>query len=508
MIARAERRRQEVSSRIDAERRNSLGQVLTPAPVAQFLASLLDLPQRGTFRLLDPGAGIGNLTAAVVARAIRERPELTVVVTTFEVDPELGPALGATLADCQAAGAVSGVEVMVRQQPQDFIVWATNELATNSTGASFDACVMNPPYRKIDAEGSQRRELDRRGVRVPNLYSAFLALAAELLVKDGQLSAVTPRSFANGPYFEAFRKFFLSRMRFDRIHVFEKRGHLFSEAGVLQENIVFRATRGAPGSTAVLSTSQSHGDLISSRQVAYTDVVRKDDPHAIVRLPVEHDGDEIAAREMALDARLPDLNIEVSTGRVVAFRTRANLRMNPSGDDTVPLIYPHHMRSFGVEWPRRNSKKPNALARSKETEKLLLPNETYVLVKRFTSKEERRRVVAAVSRAGDLPGEWVAFENHLNVFHCGGRGIDVLLAQGLATFLNSTIVDRYVRQFSGHTQINATDLRLLRYPSRAQLTLLGHTVETGGWPTSQAEIDAVVAGQIPAFANLNVPLAS
>ena len=36
-------------------------------------------------------------------------------------------------------------------------------------------------------------------------------------------------------------------------------------------------------------------------------------------------------------------------------------------------------------------------------------------------------------------------------------------------YLNSTVVDSYFRQFSGHTQANPTDLRRLRYPSRGQL---------------------------------------
>jgi adenine-specific DNA-methyltransferase len=39
----------------------------------------------------------------------------------------------------------------------------------------------------------------------------------------------------------------------------------------------------------------------------------------------------------------------------------------------------------------------------------------------------------------------------------------------LAAFLNSTVLDVYFRQFNGHTQVNATDLRNLRYPSRSQL---------------------------------------
>jgi adenine-specific DNA-methyltransferase len=70
----------------------------------------------------------------------------------------------------------------------------------------------------------------------------------------------------------------------------------------------------------------------------------------------------------------------------------------------------------------------------------------------------------------------VGFENHLNYFHANGQGFDGDLAKGLATFLNSTAVDLYFRHFSGHTQVNATDLRSIKYPARKLLMTLGAKV--------------------------------
>jgi hypothetical protein len=95
-------------------------------------------------------------------------------------------------------------------------------------------------------------------------------------------------------------------------------------------------------------------------------------------------------------------------------------------------------------------------------------------VRRFSSKEENRRIVASVVQTGDFAGaEMLGFENHLNVFHVGKRGLPEALAHGLAVFLNTTAVDENFRRFNGHTQVNATDLRLMRYPSREALITLG-----------------------------------
>jgi adenine-specific DNA-methyltransferase len=96
---------------------------------------------------------------------------------------------------------------------------------------------------------------------------------------------------------------------------------------------------------------------------------------------------------------------------------------------------------------------------------------------------------------GNLAGfASVGFENHLNYFHHRGGGLDDRLAQGLAAYLNSTVVDSYFRQFSGHTQVNATDLRGLRYPSRGQLYKLAESADVG--TREQTAIDSAVEAMI------------
>ena len=83
------------------------------------------------------------------------------------------------------------------------------------------------------------------------------------------------------------------------------------------------------------------------------------------------------------------------------------------------------------------------------------------------------------------------FENHLNYFHERGEPLDKLTALGLCAYLNSTFLDTYFRQFSGHTQVNATDLRNLRYPTRDTLKGLGGQF-LEGFP-EQPVLDDIVA---------------
>jgi adenine-specific DNA-methyltransferase len=142
-------------------------------------------------------------------------------------------------------------------------------------------------------------------------------------------------------------------------------------------------------------------------------------------------------------------------------------------ESTVPLLYPCHFSKQLLEWPK-DSKKPNAIIFNSKTKKWLYPNGFYTVVRRFSSKEEKRRIVASVVDPHVFGNaEMLGFENHLNVFHSAKEGLPESLAKGLAIFLNTRAVDDNFRCFSGHTQVNATDLKLMKYPSRVALIALG-----------------------------------
>jgi adenine-specific DNA-methyltransferase len=333
------------------------------------------------------------------------------------------------------------------------------------------------------------------GLETTNLYTGFLAVAARLLTPLGVMVAITPRRFCNGPYFEPFRLFFLREMRFRRIHVFDTRDSAFADDEVLQENVVFRAVRTQErDSDVVVSASVEPGESDARmRTIRHDELVPPEDRHAFIHIVPDGDGESIRRRIGSLDASLPDLGLTVSTGRVVDFRARELLRAEP-GRNTVPLIYPCHMQDGFVKWPNGSTRKPNALALGPQAEELLVPEGYYVLTKRFSAKEEQRRIVAAVYDPTRIPGERVAFENHLSYYHVRGSGLPVTVAKGLAAFLNSTLVDLYFRQFSGHTQVNAADLRSLRYPSWNSLVALGRRI--GQIFPAQEELDRLVEGAL------------
>lgn len=197
----------------------------------------------------------------------------------------------------------------------------------------------------------------------------------------------------------------------------------------------------------------------------------------------------------ALPTSLASLGLSVSTGPVVDFRLKEALRFKPE-EGTAPLLYPCHFNGGKVHWPRLDARKPNAILINDQTRPWLVRSGLYLLTKRFTSKEERRRLVACLSDPKDAKSEWLGLENQLNYFHHDGHGLDRNLAAGLFAFLNSTAVDQYFRRFSGHTQVNATDLRKLPYPDRKTLQAMGDGLPDLDQP--QHRIDSLVEEHIHA----------
>jgi adenine-specific DNA-methyltransferase len=482
-------------------RQEELGQFLTATPVADFMASMFGLlPQ--TVRLLDAGAGAGSLTAAFVSRCCEKRDGVRAIeATLYELDGEILNSLAETMREGERLCTDAGIRLTFTIHSADFIQEMSARLAGDLFGTppppAFDAAIVNPPYRKISTDSAERRALRSVGVETSNLYTGFIALIQRLLVPGGQLVGITPRSFCNGPYFRPFREDFLSQLELRRLHVFESRQAAFRDDSVLQENIIFYAVKGRnqPNELTISSSSGEHGDEITETVFPFAEIVHPRDPEKFIHIPST--ASHATAKEImdGLRSSLASLGVTVSTGRVVDFRLKDALRKEPERG-TVPLLFPCHFNGGTVHWPKLEARKPNAILDNDETRPWLVPSGVYLLTKRFTSKEERRRLVACLFDPDEVKTKWVGFENHLNYFHANGHGLERTLAVGLYAFLNSTVVDQYFRRFSGHTQVNATDLRALAYPDHDTLQAMGREMKTLDF--SQDEIDQLVTKHLHA----------
>lgn len=492
LLDHAERLREQHEARVPVDERKRRGQVFTPPAVSRFMAGLLEIPG-GRFRLLDPGAGVGSLTAAVCERLLRLRQPRAVEIHAFETDSDLAALLEEVLKECASAMEEAGHQAAIHVHRGDFILGADAARDQGDLFAGpyrlgeFDAAIMNPPYFKIAGDSEYARALGDVVHGQPNIYALFMAQAARMLRRRGQLVAITPRSFCNGLYFREFRRWYFSKMSLRHVHLFESRRATFE--GVLQESVVTvaRLDGGKAGPVAV-SHSPTGRDLesVEALRLPARDVLDDSAGEMVVRIPA---GAADVAIIEAADRwpRFEELGLRVSTGPVVDFRATRYLVREPRARGTVPLIAIHNVRPFQTVWPLEKNGRPQAFRVAPGSMPLLLPVRNYVLLRRFSAKEESRRLTASPLLATELRGDWRALENHLNYVYHAERELSVAEVFGLTALFNSKLFDRYFRTFSGNTQVNATEVRTMRVPPLDTVSRIGTRVRRLRLPTPRAE---------------------
>lgn len=481
-------------------KKESLGQYFTPPLVANFMADMfLEINPRD-ITLLDPGAGSGILLAAFVERILNSpiHPK-SLSIDAYEVDSDFLSRLESTLLRCEKKCEKAGINFKANIYQQDFIEEALqlkfldrNFLFPQKYPALYSHVIMNPPYRKIKSISAHRKILHSVGIETTNLYSAFVSIAIKLLTEKGELVAITPRSFCNGPYFKSFRELIYQETHINHIHIFEARDQVFKNDEVLQENIIYHLikdkSKGKNSYKTSISTSfGTDFSELSIRKMDKEQIIDSNDLDRIIVIPMPEL--EIADSLNIFKDKINDLDINISTGPIVDFRLSSYIKTFKSAQ-TVPLIYPYHFKEGFISWPQENNKKNDAIEVNTNTQKHLLPNGYYVLVRRFSSKEERKRVIAAVYEPISSHNNLIGFENHINVFHSNREGLTEELAKGLSLYLNSSFVDAFFRKFSGHTQVNVSDLKMLPFPDKQTLTFLGQ--KYGRTLPDQKRIDSLI----------------
>ena len=470
--------------------RKNGGCYFTPAAIGRFMAEFHSYSEPH-LRVLDPGSGTGILSAAVCEAASESDTVKSLHVDAYETDPVLADLTLLTLAFSREWLALRGIALTFDVVRRDFVLEyaATLNATSNSNGHGwdfddlrhrYDLVISNPPYFKIGKDDPRAVAWSSVVHGQPNIYTLFMAVFAELLSESGKLVCIVPRSFASGPYFRRFRQVFFRRVAPTAIHLFESRKDVFKSQTVLQENLVLTARRRTDGEAldegqVLVSHSKAVEDLADRKRllVGLDSILDLGSKNKELCIPVCSQDLALVRVVRTWPETLGSLGLDISTGPVVPFRATQFLAHSASGSSAAPLLWMHHVKPMRVEWPSAGTHKPQWIKAVPKSAKLLVRDETYVLLRRFSAKEEKRRLVAAPLVRGCLNAGMVGLENHLNYVRGVSRPLDEEFARGLAALLNSVFLDRYFRMSNGNTQVNATELRAMPLPNERDIRLIG-----------------------------------
>lgn len=468
--------------------KKSLGQYFTPLTVAEFMAEQVVASTVGKVKVsvLDPGCGCGMLALTMCKALIEGHPDLrTVLCTLYEIDDTLAAFLQTVFESAQGLAATKGVDLQFVLKQDDFVAGALRD------EGGYDIIISNPPYFKLGAQ--HPAAVATRGVveGQANMYTLFMSLGTKLLAPGGRLVYLVPRSFASGSYFRKFRQQFFEKTALETVHLFDSRTEAFEKDNVLQENVIICCCKGDPPEQVYLSFSRGTRDLsgrvvFPCRLQHVLHQIQADAP--IIRLPRDEEELKTLLFFDSLPESLASLGLRVGTGPVMPFRCEQHLARKGG----APLFWMQHVTFMRLTWPLPTLAKRQNMKLS-APQKLFMPSQNMVFVRRFSAKEQDRRIVAAAYLHHQWNHAQVGLENHINyIASKPGAGMGPLLAQGLAAFLNWQKTDAYFRTFSGNTQVSACELSLLPLPSMEVLEAIGQEVTLLSSLSKVSEADSAV----------------
>lgn len=451
--------------------RKKYGQFFTSKKTAMFMADLFVIPQdRSSLNILDPGAGSGILSIALLDRLESVDSIDTIELVCYENDPNIITLLQINLEwACNHSTKKLAYQIIIDNYILSQKLDYNSMLGANPSPSKYDMIIGNPPYMKIAKDAPEATAMSDICYGAPNLYFLFAAMGLFNLKNDGEMVYIIPRSWTSGAYFKKFRKHFFKYGALEHIHLFASRDKVFEKESVLQETIIIKAKKTfEKPSTITITTTQSNADF-SERTVfeaPYSTVVNGSDSYVYL---VTNEEEVQALNQLnRWKNTLPDIGLKMRTGLTVDFRNREALR-NSAEINAVPLFYSQHIQDGKVVFPVG---KEHEYIVTKQNG-LLQQNTNYLFVKRFTAKEEHRRLQCGVYLARKHPEYTeISTQNKIN-FICGLHELSECVVYGLYVLFNSTLYDSYYRILNGSTQVNSTEINSMPVPPMDIIEAMG-----------------------------------
>lgn len=442
--------------------RKKYGQFFTSMETARYMADLFTIPKQKTITVLDAGAGSGILACAMVERLETVEEIKEICVTCYETDENVLPLLEENLLYVQNKSTKKVdikivTENYITSQYLDF----NHMLGGDEEPQKYDLVIGNPPYMKISKAAPEATAMPSVCYGAPNMYFLFASMSLFNLKNNAEMVYIIPRSWTSGAYFKRFREYFLSEGKLVHIHLFGSRNKVFDKEEVLQETIIvkIRKTKIQPETVTITSTNTNKDfNQCTTLVVPYDIVVSGDELY--VYLVTNEEEVSVLKKLHQWNKTLPEIGLKMKTGLTVDFRNRDILR-NTEEEGAVPLFYSQHIKEGEVHFPIQKEHEYVVT----DQKGLMQDNHNYLFVKRFTAKEESRRLQCGVYLAKNFPQySKISTQNKINFIDGLLTNMSECLVYGLYVLFNSTIYDKYYRILNGSTQVNSTEINAMPVP--------------------------------------------
>lgn len=460
------------------------GQFFTPLAISEFMGGVATPSGKKNIYVLDPGCGLAILSCTLIEHLVEAGKSEHISLALYETDKKVVPLTEDVLSYLKVWCQERDVNLDYQLNESDFVLEKCECLDGTDTifgdmfdTERFDYIISNPPYFKVAKDDIHTRSCASIVDGQTNIYALFMAICAKMLAEGGQMIFITPRSFASGRYFQSFRDFLFQHVSIDLIHLFNTRKDTFAKDEVLLELVIMRMVPVGNSERIIVSYSQGISDLDHPYQKEYaaSEIVDVSSDEKVVYLPVDGHDEAILSLFRSWDGNMEKYGIKISTGPVVAFRAYDFIVNKPS-DDTVPLYWLHNVVKMLCDHPVQKKDKGQYIKVTPETKTALLPNKNYVLLRRFSSKDDSSRLVAAPYFGNMAQYEFVGIENKLNYIYRPKGHLRRDEVMGITALLDSEMFDAWFRTFNGNINVSATELRMMPLPPIETIREIGKKI--------------------------------
>lgn len=401
--------------------------------------------------ILEPGAGNGALTAALIIKLISNGCK-RIKCILVENDSAVLSLLTQNIQLIKNYAKKNNVAISIKLETDNYIL--------NDSIEKVDIVIMNPPYKKIRKDSAESQKMVKYVHGQPNLYSLFMIKSLNLLNENGEFVFIVPRSWTSGDYYKIARDYILETTDIQNICIFNERDNSFSSEEVLQETMIFsgkKNTKQSSNITIIVSDDDSFTNIrkykINNKHVKSIGI------NNYLLIPSNETEISVLKKFSQTKKSFKDMGFEFKTGPVVEFRNKDFISINKI-NNSVPMFRTANIVQGRIIFPVLNNKAQYILLKANN---LLIQNTDTIFVRRLSSKEERRRLQCCIYNK--IEGtDYISLENHVNYLTKTDKtSLTKSEINYIFKLLMSDEYDAYFRLLNGNTQVNAKELNALPY---------------------------------------------
>ncbi|MFH0736103.1 MAG: Eco57I restriction-modification methylase domain-containing protein [bacterium] len=442
-----------------AQIKQQLGQFFTPPETALFMAGFMDLGQiPEIINILEPGVGTAILACSFIEEIIKNNKIIEINLDCYEIDLSIIPYTTCVLEYLKEWLNKQNIVLTYNLVIEDYIVYNKSVFEGIYNGVLYDFIISNPPFFKLPNNDERVKIASQILHGLPNIYSIFFYISTLILKKEGKLLYLIPRSFCSGSFFKLIRNNYLKNIKINKIHLFSSDEKIFDSHSVVYEFVIVECQKNIEELNNYNINITHANNIHSVKNVDYDRNFNTGEN--IIELPACEEDLSILNKIHSWTGSLKKYGCNILHGKLIITACEKYI-YNKEGENLVPLLWLPNIETGKFNYPLPLNYGQYLLADAK-TEKYILENKNYVLLRRYNNNDYTKRIISTPYLNKYLNSKNIAIERLISCIYKNECELSNEEVIGISAILNSRFINSYLRMINGI--INVTAEMILNIP--------------------------------------------